>query len=146
VDSLLREDTIIGLLHALRHAGHKVTQPRRTVIETLVDQTEHLTAPDIVEAVQQRAPDVGRASVYRTLDLLTRLGLVQTSTLGGGAATYMLCPHGHHHHLVCTQCHKTIEFDECVVGELERELAAALGFEIEGHLLELYGRCPDCLS
>jgi Fur family ferric uptake transcriptional regulator len=143
---LLREDTIAGLLRTVRHAGHKVTQPRRMVIETLVDQTEHLTAPSIVEAVRQRAPDVGRASVYRTLDLLTRLGLVQTSTLGGAAATYKLCPHGHHHHLVCIQCHKIIEFDDCVVGELERQLTAALGFEIEGHLLELYGRCPDCLS
>jgi len=96
--------------------------------------------------VRRRAPQIGRASVYRALELLSRLGLVQSTTLGGSVATYMLAPGKHHHHVVCIGCHKTVEFDECVVLELESRLAETLGFEFEGHLVELYGRCPDCLS
>jgi Fur family ferric uptake transcriptional regulator len=105
-----------------------------------------MTAPDLVEAVQRRAPGVGRASVYRTLGLLTRLGVVQASTLGGGVATYVLTPARHHHHVVCLECQKTVEFDECVLQELEQRLSDTLGFELEGHLVEMYGRCPDCLK
>jgi Fur family ferric uptake transcriptional regulator len=132
------------LIAALRRSGYRITQARRVVIETLADEEAHLTAPDVVEAVQKRAPEVGRASVYRTLDLLIRLGLAQTSTLGGAAATYLLTPSKHHHHVVCLDCQKTIEFDECVLRELEDRLTEALGFQLVGHLVELYGRCPDC--
>lgn len=138
-------DDVSDLFEALRRSGYKITQARRAVIETLAGETAHLTAPDLVEAVQSRTPGVGRASVYRTLELLTRLGLVQTSTLGGAAATYVLTPNKHHHHVICVECHKTIEFDECVLRELEGRLAETLGFQFEGHLVELYGRCPDCL-
>ena len=63
----------------------------------------HMTAPDLVKVVRTRAPGVGRASVYRTLVLLMELGLVQSSTLGGVAATYMLTPSKHHHHIVCIE-------------------------------------------
>lgn len=136
-------DRLVGIL---RRSGFKVTQARRAVIETLAVETAHLTAPDLVEAVQQRAPGVGRASVYRTLELLTRLGVAQSSTLGGASATYVLTPNRHHHHAVCVECRKTVEFDECVLRELEKQLGETLGFQFDGHLVELYGRCPDCLS
>jgi Fe2+ or Zn2+ uptake regulation protein len=89
------------------------------VSETLADEVAHLTAPDVVEAVQQRTPGVGWASVYRTLELLTQLRLVQSSTLGGAAATYVLTPSRHHRHVVCVECHKTVEFEECGVREIE---------------------------
>jgi len=135
-----------SLLDTLRRSEHRITQARRAVIETLADEAVHLTAPDLVVAVQKRAPSVGRASVYRTLELLARLGLVQTSTLGGPSATYALTPGKHHHHVICIECHKTVEFDECVWKELEGRLAEKLGFQFEGHLVELYGRCPDCLA
>jgi len=131
-------------LQVLRGQGYKVTAARRAVLEALADAEDHLTAPDVVAAVRHRAPDVGRASVYRTLELLTRLHVAQASSLGGPAATYLLAPGGHHHHVICTTCHRTVAFDDCGVSALEDELAARLGFEIEGHLVELYGRCPDC--
>ena len=142
---MLPSKNVNDSIEALRRSGHRITQARREVIETLAEGPAHLTAPRLVEAVQERAPGVGRASVYRTLELLTRLGLVQTCTLGGTAAIYVLTPAGNHHHVVCIDCHKTIEFDECVLGQLEEQLAATLGFQFEGHLVEMYGRCPDCL-
>ncbi len=140
------DDDVSCLLDDLRRLGFKITQARRVVVETLAAEPMHITASDLVEAVRRQTPHVGRASVYRALELLSRLGLVQSTTLGGSIATYMLTPDKHHHHVVCVKCHKTIEFDECVVLELESRLAETLGFEFEGHLVELYGRCPDCLA
>lgn len=143
---LLPEDEVNGLFGALRRSGYRVTQARRVLIEVLAQAPGHMTAPELVEAVGMQAPGVGRASVYRNLELFTRVGLVQSSTLGGAAATYMLTPTKHHHHVVCIDCHKTVEFDECVLRELEARLGEQMGFQFEGHLVELYGRCPDCLA
>lgn len=131
-------------LMTLRRSDCRITAVRRTVLEALAADSGHMTAPDLVAAVHARAPQIGRASVYRALELLTRLGVVQASTLGGGSATYMLAPAGHHHHLVCRACGRTIEFDECALGEIAGRLAAAFGFQIEGHLVEVYGRCAEC--
>jgi Fur family ferric uptake transcriptional regulator len=135
---------IEDLFGVLRRAGYKATRARRAVIEFLAETPGHATAPEIVAAVGVRAAGVGRASVYRTLELLTQLGLVQVSSMGGSIPTYVFAPSGHHHHLVCTGCGKTIEFEECVLGELEQRLADTFGFRIESHLMEVFGRCPDC--
>jgi len=143
-----QEDLAQTAMIKIQEAGHKLTAPRRATIEALAQAPDHLTAPQLVAFVAKRAPAVGRASVYRTLELMSRLGLVQVSSLGGATTTYLLTLSGHHHHVICVNCRKTVSFDECVIKELERELertlAAKLGFQIEGHLVELYGRCPAC--
>lgn len=131
-------------IDALRRAGYKITSARRVVITVLHEAVGHMTAPELVEAVRVRDAGIGRASVYRTLDLLTTLGLVQASTLGGTTTTYVLTPSGHHHHIVCLNCRDTIEFDRCLIGEFEQQLAHDAGFHVEGHLLEIYGLCADC--
>lgn len=127
----------------LEEAGFKLTPARRAVIEALARECAHLTAPQVVQAVGQRAPGVGRASVYRTLELLARLGLVQVSSLGRAASTYVLCDE-HHHHVICRRCHQTVEFEDCNLDELGKALSKRLGYHIEGHLVEFYGCCPDC--
>lgn len=137
---------ISELLEALRRSGYKVTRARRMVLEALIAATGHVTASDVVARVQARAPGVGRASVYRALGLLSRLGLVQASGLGSATTTYTLAPAGHHHHLVCVHCHKTVEFDDCYLADLQQQLAERFGFQINGHLVELYGQCLDCLK
>lgn len=131
-------------MRMVQQAGHRLTAPRRATIEALAQAPDHLTAPQLVAFVAQRAPAVGRASVYRTLALMSRLGLVQASSLGGATTTYLLTLGGHHHHIICVNCRKTVSFDECVVKELEHTLENKLGFQIESHLVELYGRCEDC--
>jgi len=131
-------------LDRLKREGYKITLARRAVIEALVCAPSHRTAPQLVTAVAAIEPTVGRASVYRTLDLLSELGLVQLSNLGGATASYLLSAGGHLHHVVCRTCRKTVSFEECTVEELERDLAQRFGFQIEGHLIELYGRCEDC--
>lgn len=132
------------LIEHLRAAGYRNTPARRAVLKALIDGPSHMTAPDVVAAVDETSPSVGRASIYRTLDLLTKLGLLQSSTLGGTETTYMLAPSGHHHHAICLECRETIEIDECVMGEMEGLLHERTGFEVRGHLLEIYGLCPRC--
>ena len=123
---MLPKNDVDGLFGALRSSGYRITSARRAVVEALAETAGHLTAADVVEAVHRRAPRVGRASGYRTLELLTRLGLAQSSTLGGATAKYVLTPDGCHHHVVCVECHKTVEFEGCALGELERQLGDAL--------------------
>lgn len=131
-------------IEALRRAGYKITTARRIAISALHETGGHMTAPELVNTVQAQNASIGRASVYRTLDLLTSLGLVQASTLGGTSTTYILTPAGHHHHIVCLNCRQTVEFDECLVGDFEQQLADRAGFQVEGHLLEIYGVCAEC--
>ena len=130
---------------ALRGADSRLTPARRAVVEALVGK-EHLTAPEVVEAVQAQAPEISRASVYRTLDLLTRLGVCQVATMGSPVVHYTLTPTGKHHHLICSRCQHSFEFDSCGLTPLIPELEARTGFRIHGHLLEVYGVCPECQS
>ncbi len=124
--------------------GNRMTASRRAILETLVQSEGHITADHLAERVHATAPQVGRMTVYRTLELLSRLGVVRPIYLGTGAAHYVLMTDGSHHHLICSQCHAVIEFDSCTAGEMTQQLADRFDFQVSSHLLELYGLCPNC--
>jgi Fur family ferric uptake transcriptional regulator len=128
----------------LHQHGYRLTPARQAVIHTLLATGGHLSADTLAEAVRETAPQVGRMTVYRTLDLLSNLGLVRPVYQGTGAAHYILVDNGHHHHLVCSGCNAVIEFDECVLAEIERVVGERFQFEVWGHLVEFYGRCQQC--
>ena len=132
------------LYQALEARGLRLTAARRAIIDTLLDSGGHLTADELTEQVHQRATGIGRMTVYRTLDLLCDLGVLRPVYQGTGAAHYILLHDGHHHHLVCTDCSRVIEFDDCALGDLPARIARRFGFRVEGHLLELYGVCAAC--
>jgi Fur family ferric uptake transcriptional regulator len=132
------------LSNTLTHNGHRLTPARQIIIETLVDSGGHITADDLALQVQATAPHVGRMTVYRTLDLLTELGLTRPIFQGTGAAHYILMVEGNHHHLICTRCHNVIEFENCTADELIQQLAAQFNFSIQSHLLEIHGICQAC--
>ena len=131
-----------ALERALRARGYRLTPARRAILAALAAAGEHPTA----DALAAAAPDAGRMTVYRTLDLLCELGLLRPVYQGTGAAHYVLLLDGHHHHLVCSRCRRVIEFDDCALGELAETVARRYGFVVEGHLLEFYGRCAECRS
>ena len=88
----------------------------------------------------------GRASVFRALDLFTRLSLVRPTYIDSSVTpTYVLMPDGHHHHIICTNCNRVIEFDECGLEAIAAELERRLGVRLTGHLLEFYGLCDQCV-
>jgi Fur family ferric uptake transcriptional regulator len=136
--------TLMRAHKALRDAGFKLTTPRLTILELLEASGGHLTSTDLLNLVEQNAPAIGRASVFRTLDLFARLGIVASTVHGGSTISYVLMTGGHHHHMVCTNCQKIIEFEDCRLGTLMQQLHERYGFAHGGHLLEVYGLCYDC--
>ena len=131
-----------SVIRRLEDLNHRITSSRVAVIAAVLAQSGHFSVEDIVR--QARA--VGRATVFRTMRLLTDIDVVCRVLLEDGSLHYRVSRRGHHHHLVCVSCGNVQDLDECVVGDLVRELAAATEYEIEGHWLEFYGRCATCRS
>jgi Fur family ferric uptake transcriptional regulator len=131
-------------VEALRTAGYRLTAPRRAVLEAVTATGEHLNLAEVHRRARARHPRLGRATVYRTLDLLTDLGLIRPIHLGLTGTRYTRADGGHHH-MVCTGCGAVIEFDDCAACRPGTRLARRLCFRISSHLLELYGRCRKCL-
>lgn len=130
--------------NVLQANGHRLTRARRAILQALISSGGHHTADELAEIVRGNQPGVGRMTVYRTLDLLHDLGLVQPVYQGTGAAHYVLMDEGHHHHLICSQCDRVFEFDDCAAQEMSKALSERFNFQIQGHLLEFYGVCPNC--
>lgn len=129
----------------LRSAGYKLTNARLTVLKVLEDHDGHMTSTEVLDEVTRQDPDIGRASVFRALELFTRLSLIRPTYIDSSATpTYVMLPDGHHHHIICTNCNRVIEFDECHLDALEAELEAKLNVRLTGHLLEFYGLCEAC--
>lgn len=115
------------------------------VLRVLEDAAGHYTSAQIIEAVELLDPRIGRASVFRALDLFTQLGIVRPTYLRGNMTpAYVLMSGGHHHHVICSKCQLTHEFDDCGLDDMTRQLETQLNLRIDGHLLEFYGVCADC--
>ncbi|MFN8372703.1 MAG: Fur family transcriptional regulator [Anaerolineae bacterium] len=134
-------------LQRLRESGAKLTGARLTVLRVLEESGGHVTSTELLDKVSAADPSIGRASVFRALDLFTRLAIVRPTYVEGSAAPiYVLMPDGHHHHIVCTVCNRVVEFEDCHLEGLKHELEARYNFQLTGHLLEFYGICGDCSS
>lgn len=131
-------------LQRIRESGGRLTHARLMVLEALEAFDGHPTSADVVEAVNTLDASVGRASVFRALELFTQLSIIRPTYVGHSAPQYVLMPDGHHHHVVCLNCGRTIEFEDCGLEKLADELKTRLGVELIGHLLEFYGFCADC--
>lgn len=135
----------LDLLERLRQAGYKITPARLAVLEIILREGQHQNPGEILRLAQAIHPNTGRATVYRTLELLTQLGIVRPIYVGESGPTYIRAEGGHHH-LVCAGCGKVVDFEQCVADSMERELEARFGFRIRSHLLEFYGLCAECYT
>jgi Fur family transcriptional regulator, ferric uptake regulator len=139
-------DSLSPRAQKLRDAGHKLTNARLAVLQALEDSGGHITSAEVLSRVDAIDPSIGRASVFRTLDLLTGLAIIRPTYIGTSMTpTYVLLPEGHHHHIICTNCNRVIEFDECGLEAIAAELERRLGVRLTGHLLEFYGLCDQCV-
>jgi Fur family ferric uptake transcriptional regulator len=132
--------------HALRAGGHRITWPRNRVLQTIVRYQAPFTAEKLYADLQhlQMQQTPGRATVYRTLDQLVHSGwVVRLHTSNSEAGYYATWP-GHIHHIVCTSCGKVIAFAGCMIEGMMTHLARQTGFTVEGHTLQVYGRCAQC--
>ena len=134
-----------GILAQIGEAGRRRTSPRREVVAAALRRREPFTAQQLVRDLGRRG--VGRATVFRTLELLVALGaLSRIHGIEGGVrcVRYTPCAPSHHHHLVCQACGRVVELD---ARALERQIAATArgrGFQLIGHTLEIVGICPEC--
>ena len=131
------------LARRMQVSGYKLTPPRMAVLQVLEQSHEHLSHAEILARGQALYPALGRATVYRTLEVLTRLGIVRPIYLGDQSVCFCRAD-GAHHHLICSDCGVVTEFDECIIDELQQTLSEQLNFQIKGHLLEFYGLCERC--
>ncbi len=133
----------MALARCLKEAHYKLTAPRRAVLEVLEATEQHLTPAELLERGRAIYPALSRATVYRTLEILTELGALRPIYSADGAPR-IACVAQDHHHLICLECGKALHFEECPLGDLEEQLAARFGFSIKSHMLELYGLCKEC--
>jgi Fur family ferric uptake transcriptional regulator len=133
-------------LECLRDAGYRSGGARRTVVEYLDGQNCCLSAQETHDRIRTTGARVGIASVYRVLDLLVSLGLVQRLDLGGGVARYEPAMPGgeHHHHVVCVDCGDVRPFEDRALEEALEGAAARAALEVDGHDVVLWGRCGEC--
>lgn len=134
-----------ALKNRLRGQSRKITGPRAAILEILRQHPHPLTNREIFAALPMGQCDL--ATIYRSMHLLQKMGMVKRFDFGDGAARFELVGEGddgHHHHLVCTRCSEVVEIDECFPDEVEKRIAAANGFKAVTHKLEFFGICPDC--
>jgi Fur family transcriptional regulator, ferric uptake regulator len=134
---------ISDLSQQLKRAGYKLTPARLAIAEVLETNPEHLSHDEILEEGKKLYPRLSRATVYRTLELLVELRLVRPIYLNEPTQRFVSAAGGHHH-LVCSSCGQTFEFDHCTVQQLAQELAERFNFQIQNHLLEFQGLCRGC--
>lgn len=132
------------VLAVLRRQGYKLTPQRRAVIRVVVSSPDHLTPIAIYHKLHQEHPDTGLVTVYRTLKILDRLGLICELHAGNGGRSYTVTTPEHHHHLICSNCRAVVAFARCGLEEMQQSLADETGFRIDDHLLEFAGLCPAC--
>ena len=130
--------------HLVRQAEalfQRRTSPRRKLLALVLQRTTgHFSAEEIARAM----PEVGRATVYRTLAQLVAAGLVCRVLLDGGEQHYQAAPPSHHHHLVCMRCDRVVDVESCEVSEFAEGIARSHGFAPLTHRLEIYGLCRKC--
>lgn len=132
------------LLEALSDAGVRSTEPRRAVAGLIASRDGHFTARELVADAAHQQPGIGRATVFRALELFVELGLVERLDLPSGEHAYVACEPAHHHHVVCSRCGRFREVADCGMSEVAREMARRTGYRIERHRVELFGVCPAC--
>ena len=128
------------LLDTLGEQGYRSTSPRKAVAQAIAGKQGHFTA----EQLRQELPEVGRATIYRSLKLLVDSGALCRVLLEDGNLHYQLSHQGHHHHLLCVECGASQDLLGCDIEDLLHQVSAAHSFQISGHWLEVYGRCYDC--
>ena len=121
----------------------RLTGPRRAIVDAVFGTDEHFTAEQLLEMARQRDPSVSRATVYRTLPLLTESGLVHEMDFGKDYKIYdpNYADHPNHNHIICEDCDKIVEFESDKLDKLENKISHELGFEVKTQQLKITGSC-----
>ncbi|MFA6635811.1 MAG: transcriptional repressor [Candidatus Omnitrophota bacterium] len=137
-----------------RGCGYRMTVPRQAIVDVLSSTDKHLSAEEIYMKIHNSYPSVGLTTVYRTLEVLSHMGMVSKFDFGDGRGRYELRmgdkDEHHHHHLICTKCKRVINYTEFIDEELdflkraEKGLSRKYNFDIKDHMIQFYGLCEKC--
>jgi len=124
--------------------GYKQTRQRRAVLEVMAGTRQRMTPAEVHAQARERCPELGLPTVYRTLEVLQRLGIVRRIHAADGCEGFASVSLLESHHVVCVRCGRVAEFTGCNVRELIPAAMSQTGFHMEAHFLELLGTCADC--
>ncbi len=132
------------MLSRLNDLGYRLTPQRMMVLSAIENSDDHISAEEIYTHVIAQYPHVNISTIYRTLTLLEKLGMVTQTDLGGGCIRFHPAERGHHHHLICETCGKTVDLEESALVPLRKSLREQYGFEADLSHLAIFGRCAVC--
>ena len=132
----------------LKEKGYKLTPQRRAILDIIIEKEgQHLTAEEIYDEVKKRCPDIGLATVYRTVLLLEEVNVIYKLDLNDGCSRYELVhsdEEHRHHHLVCNKCTRVYEVQDDLLEELEERIEKTYKFKILDHSVKFFGICSEC--
>ena len=128
----------------LSKQGYRLTPQRMMILAAIEESHDHISAEEIHAQIVARYPNVNISTVYRTLELLKKLGLATETDLGEGRVRYHAAEQGHHHHLVCRECGAIIDLDDSLLASLKTALLREYGFIADLKHLAIFGRCTKC--
>ncbi len=132
------------IVSKLSELGYRLTPQRMMILSAIENSDHHISAEEIYTQVVAKYSHVNISTVYRTLELLKRLGLVTETDLGEGRVRYHPAGKGHHHHLVCQECGAIIDLDESVLSPVKDVLLKEYRFIADLRHLAIFGRCVNC--
>ena len=132
------------IIGKLTERGYRLTPQRMMILSAIENSNDHISAEEIHAQIIAKYPRVNISTVYRTLELLNRLGLVTETDLGGGRVRYHPAAKGHHHHLVCQECGAIIDLDESLLSPLKSALLREYKFSADLRHLAIFGHCEKC--
>ncbi|MFC7284845.1 Fur family transcriptional regulator [Phocicoccus pinnipedialis] len=138
-----KEQTFIESINKLKCTGVRITPQRKAVLEYLIDTEEHPTADDIFKALSHEHKNMSVATVYNNLKLFKDTGLITELSYGDSSSRFDFRTNPHYH-IICTECGTITDFEYPALEEVEHLAGLLTGYEVHGHRLELYGRCPKC--
>lgn len=134
--------------NAFKQISKRSTQPRQIILEKLVQLAETgavFTGEALWQELRQANPEIGRATVFRSIDKLVELKVLDRIDFEDGGHYFRVCSAaGHHHHLACTECRRVVEFEHCIAEEQIDAIAKQANFAIDDHVLTIFGCCEDC--
>ncbi len=131
----------------LKQKDYKITPQRKEILQLFLKKDgEHLSAEEVYKILQEKHPEIGLATVYRTLDLFAELEVLQKLSFDDGKNRYELNDSEihHHHHLICLNCGKVTEFSDDLLEALEEQITQKIDFKIVDHKVKFYGFCSHC--
>lgn len=133
---------------AFSEMEQRKTGSRRAIAQGLIGlgySRNAFSAEDLLKRLRKQSPRIGRATVYRSMEKLVRMKVLDRVEFADGSHAFRLCQSGaHHHHLACNRCHEIVELDLCLDADLIAAIGKRQGFEIDDHSITLFGLCREC--